>query len=493
MRISDHVHGHRNRYTGLFLAAVLTLALPGTGQAADNASLSDEAVMLPEPFEPGDCEKMGAKGDPSLPPIANPCALIRTGPPVELGPDLLGLGKLHPGFELPTGAIWQPALYLLGGVRTALNVISSDDAEDLAEIAVRADIAFNLQLTATERIVLGFSPLNDGGDFTNYQFNPDEGSGYNGVFNSNIEQFWFEGDFGELFPDLQKRGDDPRLEKNNEYGFSIGRQPLYFQDGMLIVDTMDAIGIVRNNLQLFDRSPSTRLTFLFAWNDVNRGDNLDDADASLLGFFGETDTLRSTIEFDAVYVRSDKGGDGINLGYGTTQRFGFWNTTFRVNASHALDQESAAVADGVLLFFELSRAPLGTHNVVYLNGFAAIDSYTSASRGETTGGPLGRTGILFSAPGLGRFGAPLSSESSEAIGGALGYQWFFNQDKSNLIAELGLRNDRSGPEDTYEGGLGLRYQQALSRRWLFQTDVFIVDGKDRGTDLGLRTEINIAF
>jgi len=460
---------------------------------ASAVALSDEAVKLPDPYQPGDCETKGAKEDTSLPPIANPCALVRTGPPMELGPDLLGLGKLHPGIELPTGAVWQPALYMLGGVRTALNLVNQDEGEDLAEIAIRADIAFNLQLTATERVVLGFRPLNDGGDFTNYQFEPELGSGYNGVWNSRVEQFWFEGDFGELFPNLQRRKDDGRLEKNLDYGFSIGRQPLNFQDGMLIVDTMDSIGIVRNNLQIFDRSPSTRLTFLFAWNSINRGDNLEDRDAHLLGFFGETDTERSTIEFDAVYVNSDQGGDGINLAYGSTQRYGFWNTTFRLNASFALDDESAAVADGLLLFFQLSRSPLGTHNIIYFNGFAAIDNYTSAARDETTGGPLGRTGILFASPGLGRFSAPLSNQASEATGGALGYQWFFNHDHSNVIAELALRHDRAGPDSRLEGGLGLRYQQTLSNRWLFQTNLFVVDGDDRGTDVGLRTEFNFAF
>ena len=481
-----------NNY-GRIICAALLLIMTGSSLAASESSLSDEAVKLPEPFQAGDCESKGPKADKTLPPIANPCALTRTGSPMELGPDLLGLGKINSGIELPTGAVWQPALFLLGGVRSALNIVESDDRADLGEIAIRADVAFNLQLSATERIVLGFRPFNEGGEFTNYQFEPDAGDGYNSEFNNDVEQFWFEGDFGELFPNFQRRNDDARLESNYEYGFSIGRQPLNFQDGLLLNDTMDAIGIVRNNLQLFERSPSTRLTFLYALNDVNRGDNRDDDDARLFGIFGETDTRRSTIEFDIAYVNSSAGGDSINLGYGSTQRFGFWNSTFRLNASQALDDESAAAGDGILLFFELSRAPLGSHNVVYINGFVAIDDFTSASRGETTGGPLGRTGILYASPGLGRFSAPLSNRSSEASGAAIGYQWFFKHEQSNLIAELGVRNDRTGPDDNFEGGLGLRYQHTIGRRWLFQTDLFAVDGDNRGSEFGLRTEINFAF
>ncbi len=455
--------------------------------------MSDEVVRLPEPFQPGDCDKQqSSSGAHSSTPIANPCSLIRTGPPLELGPDLLGLGKLHPGFELPTGAVWQPALYMLGGIRTGLSVIESEDGADLTEITVRADVAFNLQLTATERLVIGFTPLHDEGRFTNYQFQPDAGGGFQDEFNADIQQLWFEGDFGELFPKLQRRNDDERLENNLDYGFSIGRQPLSFQDGMLLNDTIDAIGIVRNNLQLFDSSPSTRLTFLFGWNDVNRNDNLQDNDANLFGLFGETDTRRSTIEFDLVYIDSETGGDGLYAGYGSTQRFGFWNTTFRVNGSLALDQQSDLVDDGVLLFAEISRAPLGTHNVIYFNGFAAIGDYTSASRGETVGGPLGRTGILFAAPGLGRFIAPLSNAGQQAVGGAVGYQWFFDEERQNLIVELGVRQDFEG-ENAFAGGLGVRFQQSLGRRWLFQTDMFLTDGDARGTDVGMRTEFNFAF
>jgi len=463
--------------------------------ASPESALSDEVVRLPEPFQPGDCDKPQAENEAySNTPIANPCSLVRTGPPLELGPDLLGLGKLHPGFELPTGAVWQPALYVFGGVRTALNVIESEDGADLTEVAVRADIAFNLQLTATERLVIGFTPLHDENNFTNYQFQPSGQRGFQDEFNADIQQLWFEGDFGELFPKLQRRNDDERLENNLDYGFSIGRQPLSFQDGLLINDTIDAIGIVRNNLQLFDAAPSTRLTFLFGWNDVNRNDNLQDNDANLYGLFGETDTRRSTIEFDLVYIDSEieAGGDGLYAGYGSTQRFGFWNTTFRVNGSLALDQESAAVDDGVLLFAEISRAPLGTHNVVYFNGFAAIGDYTSASRGETVGGPLGRTGILFAAPGLGRFIAPLSNNGQQAVGGAIGHQWFFDHEKQNLIVELGARQDFSG-EDSFAGGLGVRYQRTFGRRWLFQTDMFLTEGDNRGGDFGLRSEFNFAF
>ncbi len=43
----------------------------------------------------------------------------RPKPILELGPRFLGTGTLDPGFEVPGGAVWQPALLIYGTYRTA--------------------------------------------------------------------------------------------------------------------------------------------------------------------------------------------------------------------------------------------------------------------------------------------------------------------------------------------------------------------------------------
>ena len=103
-----------------------------------------------------------------------------------------------------------------------------------------------------------------------------------------------------------------------------------FQQSTLMVDSLDAIAVSRNNISLLPGASNSRATFLYAWNEVNRGDNVEDPDATLLGFLTETDFALSTVNFDMVWVDSDVTGDGFYTGLSATQRLGRFNTAFRV-------------------------------------------------------------------------------------------------------------------------------------------------------------------
>ena len=46
-----------------------------------------------------------------------------------LGDDFLGNGNLHPGFTIPTGAVWQPRLWFYGTSRTS---VGTYDLEKIA-------------------------------------------------------------------------------------------------------------------------------------------------------------------------------------------------------------------------------------------------------------------------------------------------------------------------------------------------------------------------
>ena len=84
------------------------------GFSAGQLELSTEKTKISEKNSITDCEKSKVKpwSFEKDKPIESPCKLIRTAPPIELGPKLLGLGKIEKGIKLPTGAIWQPSLYL---------------------------------------------------------------------------------------------------------------------------------------------------------------------------------------------------------------------------------------------------------------------------------------------------------------------------------------------------------------------------------------------
>lgn len=413
----------------------------------------------------------------------------RTPPLIEIGPDFLGTGNLPDGIELPTGAVWTPAFWVFGNYRSAFSYFDNGRNDATVEWSNRLDLFGNLKLTGTERLLIGISPLREGGEFSGYTFEPDSQEGWDNAFNADITQLFFEGEVGEIFPNL-----DPADSGIFDLGFAVGRQPIFFQEGMMVDDTMDAVGVTRDTVIIPGLSVDTRFTALWGWNDVNRDDNREDREAHLFGLFSEGDWGASTVQFDAAFVESEE--DGLNLGAASTQRIPIFgktvNTSFRINQSWALDDETQDVSTGTLLFAELNVTPYGTHDVLYTNAFWGIDEFSSAARDETAGGPLGRTGILFAAVGLGDYGAALSSRPDNVAGGAVGYQMFFNNERTQVILEAGaqLGTESSTPD---EAAIGARVQQAIGDRYVIRLDGFVSDAEGRDPGAGARTEFRVNF
>ena len=395
----------------------------------------------------------------------------RTPPLFEWPNRFLGNGNLPKGFELPTGAVWQPYLVVFGNYRTGLQHFNAAQSDATSEWANNLNLFANLYLTFTERILIGFQPLQQNGQFTGVNFGQNVGDpGFQNHTNFNITTLFFEGDLGELFPFLDKND-----SRHFDLSLSVGRQALSFQEGLLINDMVDAAGITTINLKP-PTTINTRVTFLHGWNEVNRtataGTNFEDKSASMTALFTETDWQKSTVAVDAIYVNSDSiGGDGIYWGIDAVQRMGHFNTSFRVVGSHPIGRETAFNSNGLILFGEISRTPFGTHNHLYLNGYWGINKFRSAARAPSAGGPLGRTGILFSAVGLGNYGAALSNFADDSFGGALGYQMFFAHNRKQLILEAGGRcaTDNIGQSAF---AFGARYQMAIGRRLVMVLDGF---------------------
>jgi len=214
----------------------------------------------------------------------------------------------------------------------------------------------------------------------------------------------------------------------------------------------------------------------------------------LFGVFSALDTTFSTIEIDAVYVDSDDGGAGdlFVAGVGAIQRFGLINTSLRVVGSVAVDEKTPQSDDGLLIFGEVSWTPHHTGNIAYVNGFWGIENFSSAARDATAGGPLGRTGILFAARGLGSFPSPLSNRADDAFGIAAGYQMFFDSNRRQLILEAGGRRGYgTGGFDAI--GIAARLQQAIGRRTIVQFDGFVAAQSDRRPSYGTRAEVLVKF
>lgn len=410
----------------------------------------------------------------------------RPRPILELGDPFLGAGPIRPGVEIPGGGVLQPSLLVFGVARTALQAFDVHTRKDV-EWANRLDLFANLQLSGTERVLLGLRPLDEDGEFTGYVFRPEEEDGFEDAFDGDVETLFFEGDLGEILPVLDD--DDARPL---DLGFAVGRQPLLFQEGLLINDSIDSIGITRNTL-LPDGASNLRVTGLYGWNEIHRDDNLEDESTHLIGLFAEADLPASTVSVDGIWILDeDDVTDAVYLGVGAVQRIGHVNSALRVVSSYPLRDETPAAGRGTLLFAELSRTRTHSDDLVYVNGFWGIDQFSSAARGPATGGPLGRTGILFAAVGLGRYGAALGNRADDAAGGALGYQWFVGGQRQQIVLELGGRDSTDGADDAVVA-LGGRYQRALGRRAIVRVDAFAAGREGLSPAVGARLELLFKF
>ena len=423
----------------------------------------------------------------------------RPKPILELGEPYLGTGTLKPGFRLPTGAVWQPALLAFGTFRTAIQTFEPDAGlgfsggrSRVTEWTNRLDLFVNLQLSGSERLVVGIRALDEDGRFTGYFFeHPDdrlEGD-FQDAFSADVETLFFEGDFGEIFPNLDR--DD---FGSTDVGFSVGRQPMLVQEGMLIDDTIDGLGLTRNTLQPKNTS-NFRLTFFYGWDNVNVS-NAERRSANLYALLTSADFRKSTVDVDLAYVQEHGGGgDFFAGGVSAVQRIGKTNSSLRILGSTAIDRVTSASTDGLLLFSELSWVPHYTEDMIYLTTFWAIDEYSPAARGvgPASSGPLGRAGINFAAVGLGSFGAPLSARAREVAGGAIGYQKFLAHGRKQLLLEAGFRvGTASDVEDALAATA--RYQAAVGQHLVVVADGFVGyrEASD-ATPYGGRLELVVKF
>lgn len=437
-----------------------------------------------EPAEDGRTSRIS---DESVPTINAEGFVQRPKPLLELGNAFLGTGNIEPGTVMPGGAVWQPSLLVFGTYRTAVQAFNAG-GETQAEWVNRLDLLANLQLTGTERVLVGIRPLDEDESFTSYQINDDDG--WNDGTNIELDTLFFEGDLGELFANAD--ADD---FGSNDLGFSVGRQSLLYQGGMLINDNIDSVGITRNTL-LPKGGSDFQATFIYGWNEIHRDNNIeeDDADVNMYGLFFAADYPTSTINVDFVYINDpDLETDGFYYGASTIQRIGHYNTTFRVLGSSALDEESDAISDGTLLFAEVSWTPAWTDNIVYVNGFWGIDQFSSVARDPSVGGPLGRVGVLFAAVGMGRYGAPLSNRADDSVGAAVGYQMFLGDGfHEQLIFEAGVKQSTVNQGDSL-AAIGARYQKALDQHWVLQLDTFGSLQESRDPGYGGRVELRYQF
>lgn len=470
----------------------------------------------------------------------------RPRPLLEIGPRFLDTGRIGRGFTLPGGAVWRPSFVLFGGVRSGVSTIDDGTARG-SEWANRIDLFGNLALTGSERFVVGLRPADrtdaDGvRRFSGYAAAGPGAGAFSRQWNldwDTVTHLFFEGDVGELFPDL-----DPDDRRGLDIGLSVGRQPIRFQEGLLVDDFMDAVGVTRNSLRPWG-TVNLRFTGLYGWNQINRHaptllqaaagapdlafGNPEGDGARLVGAFTEVDWRSTTAAFDAVYVRGGelesalgrvRARDGLYAGVSFAGRpgSGAFNAAARLLVSTAAGGEPAAAralgigdaaGGGTLVFSELSWTPHQGDNYIYVNGFYAHGDYRAAALDPTVPGPLARAGILFAGSGLGTAPGALPPTASHVAGGAVGHQIFSADRRRQILVEAAGRRSTAACARSSAGcephalAGGVRYQVAVGRRNVLVFDAFAArdlgrhgvnppDARGRFR-LGGRAEVQVLF
>lgn len=320
---------------------------------------------------------------------------------IELGRGINEVGELSPGIEMPAGAVWQPAFWAYGTARVAGLATDGNrrtiPGGDSAEVMARMDLFANLQLTGTERVHAHFRPLDQRGGFAGRVLSPKESSTTFDI-DLDAETLFFEGDVGEMFPNL-----DPEDRGELDMGFAFGKFPVEFQNGCLVRDEMTAVGLSKTNVQI-PGSSGVRVMGLWAFDHVNESNGARDRrDVDLFGLFIEGDFPWGLMELDlAATVSDDRRGDQVNAGVGWTGHSAGNNYSLHANVSQHFNQTVDRARginvrpngqpkdyDGGLVVAGYSTEINPRHDLFYANGFWASGDFgrlakTGAPRTERT-------------------------------------------------------------------------------------------------------------
>lgn len=418
-------------------------------------------------------------------------------PWVELGYPMYSAGVIGPGHNLiGRKNLVRPQFLLFGDWRTAVGHNVVDDDNEFSRAATRLNLNANLDITATERIFALFRPLeDDDGNFTRYVFNRTE----NGAeLDDNISEvetsaepvtLFFEGDAAKIWAGFSDEYNDWDLP------FSVGRIPLFVQNGIWLDDAFDgaAFAIPALSSPGLDIS-NMDIAFYAGFNEIDTLaiPNSKD-DASLFAVAAFIERRPAYWELDYGYVNDD-GDDGLDSSYHNvsvawSRRFGAWlSHSTRVIGNFGQDEDAQGnnTADGGLLLLENSLITSKPYTLVpYFNFF--YGDGTPQALAQTAGQALQNTGITFEEDAISGFQA-LDDTGQNAYGGALGIEYLFQLNRQIVVEVAGLsrHGDDSDRDDEY--AVGARFQQPFAQQWIFRADAIAGSREPPGGPQGAPAE-----
>ncbi len=427
----------------------------------------------------------------------------------ELGRRLYLDGPIKPTTPL-FGSKNRDAFWFMGfgDWRVAVGYNDKDNkGQKRGTLAAAINLDFDMRLTATERLHAKMTPIDEGGRFTSYDFSiPGKDNEGNFVKDPDLDNLFFEGDFGPIFAGIS--GHDNALD----LPFSFGIVPLFTQNGIWVDDAMTGFAITplsaKNSAKLdisnFD------LTFFAAFDRFStpafkNGEDLTKA----YGFFGFTDANRGYWEYGYGYIDSDfSGGSYHNFTIAHTRRFRHHlSNSVRVIANvgqKGLLQNADGIvfrqktANGVLLLVENSLITSKPSTLIpYFNFYAGWDRPQSLARAANAGGVLKNTGLNFEGDAL--TGLPnLTATGQNSYGGALGLEYLFNLDQQIVVEgafSIAHGDEIDRPPFGNEYGVDVRWQKPFWNAWIVRADVMKGWREENfvGDPFGVRMELRRKF
>ncbi|MEM8789976.1 MAG: hypothetical protein AAGE80_00060 [Pseudomonadota bacterium] len=427
-------------------------------------------------------------------------------PPLEIFRDMYDEGPLGEGFSLfGDKNRLTPQILVFGDLRSAIAFNDNGDTE-IAQIAARANINIDFKLTATERIHLFFQPMQNGAEFTRWEFAGGDGNRDRGVQFETTEQptnAFLEGDLGAIFAGLTGE------YNKNDIPFAAGRVPLFLQNGVWFDDQFLGFAVtpfVAQNSATFDIT-NFDITFFAGFDEIDSPAIIDgptgaqaEHDANIYGFHGFFDLREGYLEAGYAYLDDRDGSNGDFSYHNFTLAFSKRYQATVSNATRVIvnvGQDPGfgfnETAQGVLFISEnswITHLPLTL--IPFTNFWFGVDSVQSASRNAAAGGVLKNIGLNFETDGLTGF-PTLDATGIDTFGGAIGLQYLFGFDQQ-IVGEFAAvfpYDDREGPAKDPQFGFGVRYQKPLTNRLIFRADAmygYLLDAQDLS---GVRAELRL--
>lgn len=400
------------------------------------------------------------------------------------------LGELNP---------LMPGLAIYGDWRTAV-AYNSNSGKDIAQIATRLNIDVDFKITATERIHAFFTPTQRNNEFTRFEFGGGDGDGrLTFETDLNPQTLFFEGDVGSLYSGFSG------TEASFDLPFTVGLFPLFLQNGIWANDAIlgGAASLTAKNSRKLGLA-NFDVTAFAAFDNVDNASlvgadgKVDNHSANLFGLTTFIDAFSGYVEAGYGLVQGTGEQDGLVQHYLTaayTRRYAntLSNST-RVFANFGDDRGGSGNGDGLAIISENSLiTSLPSTLIPYANFFVGFGNPQPLVDGNNAG-ILKNVGINFETDAL--TGYPkLDDTASNAWGGAIGLQYLFDLNQQ-LVFEVAMvqpfEDDGIGAKAP-QYGLGVRYQIALSRAWLFRADATYHILEDAEDNFGIRAELRRKF